>query len=153
MKYIFSVSVFVSSKDHSSFLFAKKTEPPFEQYFLPPSGPVKEDEYPIIAAKRIVKETTGFDISISDFRGGVGNVLDAGTVRLPNPIHIQVEHVDKNKKLTNIIYLAEPTEQNEKIENKFNKNVSWLSINEIKTGKIPKNVKDMALFLFKFKED
>lgn len=153
MKYVFSVSIFVSSKDHTSFLFAKKTTPPFAEYLLPPGGIIKPDEYPVSAAKRIVKEATDFSVNICDFRGGVSHILDAGTVRLPNPIHIQVEHFDKETKHTNIVFLAETSEKNEKIETKYNNKVFWLSINEIKSGKIPKNIKDMALFLFKFKED
>jgi len=153
MKFIFSTSVFVSSKDHTAFLFAKKNSPPFEGYMLPPGGIIKPNEYPVVAAKRIVKDLTGFNTSICDFRGGMGFILDAGTVRLPNPVQIQVEHVDKESKLTNIVFLSEIDSENEKIDTKFNNKVFWLSINEIKSEKIPKNVKDMALFLFKFKED
>jgi len=153
MKYIFSVSVFVSSKDRTAFLFAKKDNAPFSDYLLPPVGVIRQTEYPVTAAKRIVKETTGFDVELCDFRGNMGYVLDAGTVRLPNPLHMQVEHIDKNTKLTNIIYLAEIIGDNEKIETMYNNKVFWLSINEIKSGKIPKNIKDMALFLFKFRED
>ncbi len=153
MKYIFSVSVFVSSKDRTAFLFAKKDNAPFSGYLLPPVGVIKQTEYPVTAAKRIVKETTGFDVELCDFRGNMGYVLDAGTIRLPNPLHMQVEHIDKNTKLTNIVYLAEIIGDNEKIDTTYNNKVFWLSINEIKSGKIPKHIKDMALFLFKFRED
>ncbi len=150
MKYEFVVNVFVFNKDGTAMAFVKREKKPFVGFYLPPGGHIEEGEHPIKAAIREVKEETGLDVEIIDFRPGIPLVLDASTVRIPSPLHVQIEYIDKNHKHVDFIFVAE-TVESDRIPEELQKNVKWLHFNEIRNNKMPKNVKDVATFLFKWK--
>ena len=150
MRYEFVVNVFVFNKDGTAMAFIKREKKPFVGFYLPPGGHIEEGEHPIKAAIREVKEETGLDVEIIDFRPGIPLVLDASTVRIPSPLHVQIEYIDKNHKHVDFIFVAETIECDE-IPEEFQKNVKWFHFNEIRNNKMPKNVKDVATFLFKWK--
>ncbi len=150
MRYEFVVNVFVFNKDGTSLLFIKREKKPYIGFYLPPGGHIEEGEHPVKAAMREVKEETGLDIEIIDFRPGIPIVLDATTVRIPSPLHVQIEYIDNTHRHIDFIFVAEAKED-DNIPDKFKDRVKWFHFNEIKSKKMPKNVKDIAIFLFRWK--
>ncbi len=150
MRYEFVVNVFVFNKDGTSLAFVKRTKKPFVGFYLPPGGHIEEGEHPIKAAVREVKEETGFDVEIIDFRPGIPIVLDATTIRIPSPLHVQIEYIDQNHRHVDFIFVAEVVGE-DSISDEFKDRVKWFHFNEIKGKKMPKNVKDVANFLFRWR--
>lgn len=150
MKYEFVVNVFVFNKDGTSLAFVKRQKKPFVGFYLPPGGHIEEGEHPVRAAVREVKEEIGLDVEIIDFKPGIPIVLDATTVRIPSPLHIQIEYIDKNHKHIDFIFVAEVV-GDDKVPEEKKQNVKWFHYNEIRNKKIPKNVQDVANFLFRWR--
>ena len=77
MRYEYAVNVFVFNSDYTSLLFVRRETPPFVGQYLPPGGHVEKGENPLEAAVREVREETGLEIEILDFRPGSPSVLDS----------------------------------------------------------------------------
>ena len=153
MRYEYAVNVFVFNTDYTALLFVERKKAPFKGQLLPPGGHVESGEIPTACAKREVKEETGLTVDILDFRPGLPIVLDSDTVRLPSPIHVQVEHIDKEHRHIDFVFVGELNGSGDEIPAKFEKaGVRWMTLNEIKAAKMPRNVKDLSIYLFRYRQ-
>ncbi len=153
MRYEYAVNVFVFNHDYTALLFVKRKKPPFKDQYLPPGGHVESDESPTACARREVKEETGLTVHIVDFRPGLPIVLDSDTVRLPSPIHVQVENIDAEHRHVDFIFVGELNGETDDIPEKFKKDgVQWMTLNEIKSARMPRNVKDLSMYLFRYRQ-
>ncbi len=153
MRYEYAVNVFVFNSDYTALLFVKRERPPFAGQYLPPGGHIEQGENPLEAAVREVREETGLEIEVLDFRSGTPMVLDSRTVRMPDPIRVQVEYIDRHHKHVDFVLLGEISGDNDWIPDSHREQVSWVSVNELKGLEMPRNVKDLAYFLFRHKQE
>ena len=154
MRYEYAVNVFVFNSDFTSLLFVERKKPPFKGQFLPPGGHVESGETPTACARREVYEETGLSVEIVDFRPGFPIVLDGDTVRLPSPVHVQVEHIDKEHRHIDFVFVGELEGGHDEIPPRYHDaGVRWMSLNEIKAAKMPRNVKDLSLYLFRYRQE
>jgi 8-oxo-dGTP diphosphatase len=153
MRYEYAVNVFVFNSDYTSLLFVRREKPPFAGQFLPPGGHVELGENPLEAAVREVREETGLEIEVMDFRPGSPIVLDSRTIRMPEPIRVQMEYIDRHHKHVDFILMGEVTGDSDRIPDTFKEQVKWVSVNELKDMEMPRNVKELAFFLFRYKQE
>ncbi len=153
MRYEYAVNVFVFNSDYTSLLFIRRDKPPFAGQFLPPGGHVELGENPLEAAVREVREETGLEIEVMDFRPGSPIVLDSRTIRMPEPIRVQMEYIDRHHKHVDFILMGEVTGGSDRIPDTFKEQVKWVSVNELKDMEMPRNVKELAFFLFRYKQE
>lgn len=153
MRYEYAVNVFVFNSDYTSLLFVRRGTPPFVGQYLPPGGHVEKGENPLEAAVREVREETGLEIEVLDFRPGSPIVLDSRTVRMPEPIRVQLEYIDRHHKHVDFVLLGEVTEGSDQIPDTHKELATWISVNELKDMEMPRNVKELASFLFRYKQE
>ena len=153
MRYEYAVNVFVFNSDYTSLLFVRRETPPFVGQYLPPGGHVEEGENPLEAAVREVHEETGLEIEILDFRPGSPAVLDSRTVRMPEPIRVQIEYIDRHHKHIDFVLLGEVTGGLDGIPDTHKELAAWISVNELNDMEMPRNVKELASFLFRYKQE
>ncbi|RLE19100.1 MAG: hypothetical protein DRJ08_06025 [Acidobacteria bacterium] len=153
MRYEYAVNVFVFNSDYTSLLFVRRVKPPFAGQYLPPGGHVEEGENPLEAAVREVREETGLEVEVIDFRPGSPILLDSRTVRMPEPIRVQVEYIDRHHKHVDFVLLGEVTGDSDQIQDIYRERVKWVSINELNDTEMPRNVKELAFFLFRHKQE
>ena len=153
MRYEFAVNVFVFNLDYTSLLFVRREKPPFVGQYLPPGGHVEQGENPLEAAVREVREETGLEIEVMDFRPGSPIVLDSRTVRMPEPVRIQVEYIDRHHKHVDFVLLGEVRGDSDEIPDGYREQVSWISVNELKDREMPRNVRELAFSLFRHKQE
>ncbi len=153
MRYEYAVNVFVFNLDYTALLFVKREKPPFAGQYLPPGGHIEQGENPLEAAVREVREETGLEIEVQDFKSGLPVVLDSRTVRMPDPIRVQVEYIDRHHKHVDFVLLGELAGGSDRIPDLHRKLATWISVNELKDAEMPRNVKELAAFLFRYKQE
>ncbi len=153
MRYEFAVNVFVFNSDYTSLLFVRREKPPFVGQYLPPGGHIEQGENPLEAAVREVREETGLEIEITDFRPGYPIVLDSRTIRMPDPIRVQVEYIDRHHKHIDFVFSGEVTGGSDELSHTRSELARWVSVNELQDMEMPRNVKELAFFLFRYKQE
>lgn len=153
MRYEYVVNVYIFNSDFTALLFVLRTKPPYVGQWLPPGGHVTAKENPLGCARREVKELTDMDIQLLDFKPGYPIVLDNNTVRMPSPIHVQVDAIDKDHKHVNFVFLGQVSDGKDDIVKDHQERVQWITLTELKDCKMPKNVRDLATYLFHYKQE
>jgi len=153
MRYEYAVSVYVFNHDMTAILMVQRRKAPFVGMWVPPGGHVEDGETPVRCARREVMEETGLDIRVVDFQTGTPLVLDEQTVRLPSPVHVQVEHIDGDHRHVDFVFVGELAGEKDTIPSALSDHARWITVTDLDGLDMPRNVRETANYLFRCRRE
>lgn len=112
--------------------------------WIQPGGHTEEDETPDQAAKREVKEETGFEIKFID---GEQPESFSGEEDLPTPFNVNIHRIRENHLHCDFMYLAKISGKAEATHSHEHSGLEWFSEEDLENGDLdmPDNVRRTAL--------
>lgn len=112
--------------------------------WIQPGGHTEEDETPDQAAKREVREETGYEIKFID---GEQPESFSEEEDLPTPFHVNIHRIRENHLHCDFIYLAEVSAEGEATHSHEHSGLRWFSEEDLRDRDfdMPDNVRRTAL--------